>query len=407
MKIEGRMRSPAYTYLATKAYSMAEDGVTGPEYVETLELLRTVFNRGTCPGYLDGLESPVQSLYPDNRGFFIAEVDIEDRTIVTSFDEPVGLKDGLSIFDGDRKVGGFKVMDLDPIHVPFKIPDGRYQVYRTYDPRIDIIKNGIGATPKLDGSTERHRMKVVAEKQPVRHYDPELSFYVSSMKNLEAALPYAKRVYFDNLDRIAEAKEACGDRVECVALLPRFDADDSEIITDMPVMVNNVAQYRACRTAPKVYGSNVLNMFNSFFPLDLYQTTLSPELARNEVSDLISHYPGRCEVLAFGRNELMYTRDPGMESCSLKDEKEMVFPVYKDKRGYSHLLNSVDLYLLESLDELGRSGAVSVGLDLRKRPPALVRAVGEMCTRPNEKVKQKLFEMCGGTVTRGLYQRGV
>ena len=164
LKIEGRMRSPAYTYLASKAYSMAEDGIDGEEYDETLELLRTVFNRGTCHGYFDGVKSPVQSLYPDNRGFFIADVRIEDKTIVTEFDEPVGLKDGLSIFDGDRKVGGFKVMDLHPIHVPFKIPDGDYQIYRTYDPRIDVIKNEIGNTPKLNGDTQRTPVKLKFEK---------------------------------------------------------------------------------------------------------------------------------------------------------------------------------------------------------------------------------------------------
>ena len=407
LKIEGRMRSPAYTYLASKAYSMAEDGIGGEEYDETLELLRTVFNRGIGHGYFDGVESPVQSLYPDNRGFFIADVRIEDKTIVTDFEEPVGLKDGLSIFDGDRKVGGFKVMDLHPIHVPFKIPDGDYQIYRTYDPRIDVIKNEIGNTPKLNGDTQRPAVKLKFEKQPIRHYDPELSFYISTIKNLEAAMPYAKRVYFDNMDRIDEAMEICGNGIECVALLPRFDADDEFAFNDRPVMVNNPAQYRACKGAPRIYGSNILNMFNSYFPLNLYQTTLSVELSRNEVSDLISHYPGRCEVMAFGRTELMYTRDPGMETGTLKDEKEAVFPVYQDKRGYAHILNSVDLYLLDSLQELGRSGAVSVGLDLRKRPPALVKAVGEMCVRPSDKLREKLIEMCGGTVTRGLYQRGV
>lgn len=407
LKIEGRMRSPAYTYLASKAYSMAEDGIGGEEYEETLELLRTVFNRGTCDGYFGGIVSPVQSLYPDNRGFFIANVKIEDKTIVTRFDEPVGLKDGLSIFDGDRKVGGFKVMDLDPIHVPFKIPDGKYQIYRTYDPRIDVIKNEIGQAPKLNGDTPMPTVRVKTEKQPIRHYKPELSFYVSTMKGLEAAKPYAKRIYFDNIDRINEAMEACGDEVECVALLPRFDPKDEFVFKDRPVMVNNTAQYRACKGAPKIYGSNILNMFNSHFPLNLYQTTLSVELARNEVSDLISHYPGRCEVMAFGRTELIFTRDPAMETGSLKDEKDVVFPVYKDPHGYAHILNSVDLYLLDSLDELGNSGAVSVGLDLRKRPSALVKAVGEMCVRPSDKNREKLIEMCGGTVTRGLYQRGV
>ncbi len=406
LKIEGRMRSPPYTYLASKAYSMAMEGKSGEEFDETLELLRTVFNRGTCDGYLGGVVSPVQSLYPDNRGFFIAEVKIRNGTIISEIDEPVGLKDGLSIFSGDEKVGGFKVMDLDPIHVPFKIKDGIYQIYRTYDPRIDVIKNEIGNTPRFRGATPRPEVRVKLEKQPVRDLEPELSFYVSSIKNLEAALPYADRIYFDNMDKIDEAIEAAGD-TECVALLPRFDALDEFSFKDRPVMVNNPGQYRACKGAPRIYGSNLMNMFNSSFPMNLYQTTLSVELSRNEVSNLMAYYPGRTEVMAFGRTELMYTRDPAMDNGSLTDETGATFPVYKDGRGFSHILNSVDLDLLDLIPELGRSGVASVGLDLRKRPSALVKAVGAICTEQDDRLRSRLKQMCGGSTTRGLYARKV
>jgi len=406
LKIEGRMRSPPYTYLASKAYSMAVKGEEGEELDETLELLRTVFNRGTCSGYLGGIVSPVQSLYPDNRGFYIADVKIRDKTIVSEFDEPVGLKDGLSIFKGDEKIGGFKVMDLDPIHIPFKIPDGKYQIYRTYDPRIDVIKNDIGATPKFRGQTERAPVHLKLEKQPVRNPEPEFSFYVNTLKGLEAALPYADRVYFDNMDKLDEAMEMSGD-TECVALLPRFDSLDEFRFTDRPVMVNNPGQYRACKGAPRIYGSNLLNMFNSSFPLNLYQTTLSVELSRNEVSNLMSYYPGRTEVMAFGRTELMYTRDPGAQTGTLTDETGAAFPVYKDNRGFSHILNSVDLDLLDLVPELCRSGINSIGIDVRKRPPAVVKTVGEICMNPSDKAKAKLKEMCGGVTTRGLYARKV
>ncbi len=407
LKIEGRMRSPPYTYLATKAYSMAKAGASEEELADTLELLRTVFNRGTCPGYLGGVTSPVQSLYPDNRGFYIADVKIRDKTIVTDFDEPVGLKDGISIYKGDEKIGGFKIMDLDPIHVPFKIPDGEYQIYRTYDPRIDVIKNELGSTPRFKGATERPAVHIKLEKQPVKRAAPELSFYVSSIKNIEAALPYADRIYYDNMDKIDEAMEVCDGKAECVALLPRFDPTDEFSFTDRPVMINNPGQYRACKGAPRIYGSNILNMFNSSFPLDLFQTTLSVELSRNEVSNLMSYYPGRTEVMAFGRTELMYTRDPAMESGSLKDEMGVEFPVYKDNRGYAHILNSVDINLLDLIPELTGSGVSSIGLDLRKRPSSLVRTVGEVCTNPTDKMKARLREMCGGNFTRGLYARKV
>ncbi len=406
LKIEGRMRSPAYAYLSAKVYSMAEDGDFLDEFHESLELLKTVFNRGTCHGYLDGVVSPVQSLYPDNRGFYLGEVRVEDRSFRwdPAF-EPIGIKDGLSLFDGDVKVGGFKVLEMDPVRIPFKIPDGRYQVYRTYDPRIDVIKNEIGATPKLDGKTPRHHVDLALPKQPRRDSRPEVSVYVNTMKTLEAALPYARRIYFEHGDKIDEAREACAGRAELVDLLPRFDALD-ECVSDGPVMVNGPGQYMACRKASRIYASSVFNCYNSWFPLDVHQVTLSVELSRNEVSDLISRLPTRAEVMAFGRTELMYSRDPGLEPGAIVDETGASFPVYRDKRGFARILNSVDLFLLDSLQELGGSGVSSVGIDLRKRPPALAKAVGEYIKRPDPKLREKIEQMCGG-FTYGLYRHGL
>lgn len=406
LKIEGRMRSPAYAYLSAKVYSMAEDGDFSEEYQESLKLLRTVFNRGTCSGYLDGVVSPVQSLYPDNRGFHLGEVEIRDRTFSWNGEEPIGVKDGISIFDGDEKVGGFKVVETDPIRIPFKIPDGRYQIYRTYDPRIDVIKNIIGNTPKLDGRTQRPHDVLELPKLPHRNRVPEYSVYVNSIKTLDAILPYVDRVYFEHGDRLTEAREACVARnVECVDLLPRFDPLD-EIVPEGPVMVNSPGQYRLCRGASRIYASSVFNCYNSWFPLDVYQTTLSVELSRNEVSDLIAHRQGRAEVMVFGRTELMYSRDPGIASGAIVDEKEAAFPVYRDKRGYAHILNSVDLFLLDSAEELGGSGVMSMGIDLRKRPPVLAKAVGQYIRKPDPKLRAKLEEMCGG-FTYGLYRRGL
>ena len=406
LKIEGRMRSPAYAYLSAKVYSMAEDGDFSEEYGEAMRLLRTVFNRGTCDGYLEGVVSPVQSLHPDNRGFFLGEVDVVDRAFRWNDEEPIGVKDGLSLYSGDEKVGGFKVVETDPFRIPFRIPDGRYQLYRTYDPRIDEVKNAIGPTPKLDGRTPRRHEGLDLQKLPHRDVRPEFSAYVSTIKTLDAVLPYVRRVYFERGERSQEAKEACGPAgVEFVDLLPRFDPLD-EFVSDGSVMVNGPGQLRACRDARRIYASSVFNCYNSWFPQGIHQVTLSLELSRNEVSDLIAHRPGRVEVMAFGRSELMYSRDPALPQGTIVDEKEASFPVYRDARGFVHVLNSVDLFLRDSVDELGRSGVSSVGLDLRKRPPALAKAVGEYCKRPDERLRAKIEQMCGG-FTYGLYRKGV
>jgi putative protease len=405
LKIEGRMKSPTYAYLTAKAYRMARDGITGPEYDETLEMMDIVFNRGSAPAYLDGVKTIVQPLYPDNRGVYLCDATVKNNTIVSEVPD-IHPGDGLSLYSGFDKIGGFRVKDTEHLLLPFKLPNGDYELRKTDDARFEDIRRSFSEVPKLTGDTQRRPVTLKLPKQPVRHYKPELSFYVSTLKTLKAALPYADRIYFDDPAKIEQAKDLCGD-VELVNLLPRFDALDEEAVTDMPVMVNNAGQYRACRKAPRIYASNIMNVFNSYFPMDVYQTTISTELARNEVSDLISYYPGRCEVMAFGRMELMYSRDPGSDDTVLKDEREASFPVYRDSRGFTRVLNSVDLYLLDSIEELGNSGAVSLGLDLRKRPPELAKAVGEMCRNPDQKNKDRIFAMCGGTVTRGLYQRGV
>lgn len=406
LKIEGRMRSPAYAYLSTRVYSLAEKGDFGEEYEESLALLRTVFNRGTCDGYLGGVKSAVQPLHPDNRGFYLGEVSVRDRAFGWSGEEPIGRKDGLSLFSGDEKVGGFKVTDMDPIRIPFKIPDGRYQLYRTYDPRIDDVKNLIGNTPKLDGKTARHHADMALPKLPHRNLRPETSAYVNTLKTLDAVLPYADRVYFERSDKSGEAKEMCvAAGKEFVDLLPRFDPLDEAPISGS-VMVNSPGQLRTCRNAEKIYASSVFNCYNSWSLPDIYQATLSVELSRNEVSDLIAHRPGRAEVMAFGRTELMYTRDPGLANGNLKDEKDASFPAYRDRRGYARILNSVDLFLLDSVEELGRSGVSSLGIDLRKRPPVLAKAVGEYLRKPDQKQRDRIEQMCGG-FTSGLYRKGV
>ena len=103
----------------------------------------------------------------------------------------------------------------------------------------------------------------------------------------------------------------------------------------------------------------------------------------------------------------MYTRDPGLGKGSLIDEKEASFPVYTDGRGFGRLLNSVDLFLLDSIDELGRSGVASIGIDVRKRPPALAAAVGRYSRRTDPALREKIAAMCGGELTQGLYKRGL
>ncbi len=405
-KIEGRMRSQAYAYLASKVYSSVNRGLDPSEYEEDLALLKTVFNRGYCDGYLGGVVSPVQMTYADNRGYFLGRASFKNRKFDTSdLKEAVGVRDGISLYDGDVKVGGFKLSAVGKTASPFDIPDGTYDVYRTYDPRIDVIKNMVGDVPKFSGETERrpvHSRPRIAERQ--KRDLPEMSFYVGSVRNLEAVLPYADRVYYEECDSLAEAQEVCDAAgKEIVTIAPRFDPHWKPD-TSRPFMVHTPGQYMP-KKDDRVYASYNMNVFNSRVSMPFYQTTLSVEMSDREIEYLAQHYPGRLEVMVFGRTELMCTRDPGMKNGILEDEKGYRFPVYRDSHGLAHILNSTDLMLLPYLRQLGSFGIDSAGIDVRKRPERIAKAVAKAFAENNVGMKLDLTGLCGG-INYGAYLRG-
>ncbi len=113
LKIEGRMKGPAYVGTVVKNYRAALDRMAGdPERFATdpgaLQELESVFNRGLSPGYFTGdlgpdLMSPVR---PSNRGRFVGRVkeyDGKRRRVLVGLEEEIQEGDGLEIW---VKVGG-------------------------------------------------------------------------------------------------------------------------------------------------------------------------------------------------------------------------------------------------------------------------------------------------------------
>jgi len=401
-KIEGRMRSPVHTYLTSKIYSMMKRNEFTEELEKMKNLLMTIFNRGYGTGYMDGMSRVVQPAYPDNRGYFIAAVDIRNKR----FDADgldINVRDGLSVFKSEEKIGGFKVSGTGRITVPFDIRDGHYEVYRTYDPRIDEIKNRISGIPNLVG-TKKMGVSVFEPKvTPRTKRKSELSFYVSSLKILKEVMRYADRVYFEMNDETSAAVALCNEHgKEMVTILPRFSPMDDTVAG--PVMIHNPGQMKISDDA--VYGSCHMNMFNSMFPSGLRQVTLSPELSKKEIGIICDRYSGRLEQMVFGRTELMITRDPEMDNCTLTDERGFQFPVYRDSGGMSHILNSADLLLIDRIDELEAFGIDSLGIDLRKRPAELAAKVAKAFFDRDADRKDEISKICG-SITRGHWMRGV
>lgn len=402
VKIEGRMRSPAHSYLTSKVYSLTNKGGPQQEIDQSIALLKTIFNRGYGEGYMNGAADIVQTLYPDNRGSYLGTVEIKKgRFDPKGMD--INIKDGVSIFSGESKIGGFKVPD-NAVSVPFKIKDGTYDIYRTYDPRIDSIKNAFTPTPNFNGKTKRPPSAKLPHGTDRRPRKADISIYASSLKVLDAVKGNADRIYFESNAQVDEARDICASLdIEMVEILPRFTVNDT--VAKGAAMVHSVGQMRANRNNV-TYGSYYMNIFNSFFKNDMHQVTLSTELSRGEIKDTLKRYDGRVEQMVFGRTEMMVTRDPDIKAGTIKDEKGFVFPVYRDKDGWAHILNSSDLFLLESLDELERMGVDSFGIDLRRRPASIAKAVAHAFAKRDMNRKDEIKEMCG-SITYGHYFKGL
>ena len=405
IKIEGRAKKPVYAYLTAKIYSMIREGRTGPELDEALYQLKIVFNRGSSVGYLGGIQPIVQPVYSGSRGVYLCEADIRNNRI-QGMVEGISEGDGMMICKGSDIIGGFNVRNTSDIKVPFRIKDGWYELRKTSDPRIQAISDVYENGPVLRGNTSRRKVKLKLNKHHIKPVKPELSFYISDLEGLDAALPYADRIYFDNPLLESKASGLCGD-VEFVRMLPRFDALDEYSYNDVPVMISNLAHYKSCIDAPRIYASSVMNIFNPFNNLDVYQTTLSIEMSQKDIANFTPYYNGRCEVMAFGRIEVMYTREPSLKEGIITDENGRTFHVYKDTRGFTRVQNSSDADLLDNIDELGGYGVSSIGLDLRNRSPELIQAVGDMCRNPDQEKHDLIFDLCGRRTTQAMWVRGV
>lgn len=409
IKLEGRMRGEAYAYMSALCYSKALRMIESRNSndiisAEDLLDLETVFNRGMGHGYLDGLEKVVNPLFADNRGKYLGQHAVENNVLlVPSNDILVG--DGLALYSGTTKIGGLRVEDRLRPRLTFPVKDDVYDVYRNSSARILSLQNVDKSERHLEKIKDRKSATLKLPQVKRSHARGELSFYVSSLKCLQAVLPFATRIYYEYNRSLDEALSLCQEaNIEIVAILPRF-SPYAEEETSIPMMVNSVDQMQRFY-GKRLFGSYHLNLFNSHFVSDLYQTTISPELSRDEISLLSRQYPGRLEQMVFGRLELMVTRDPEMDDGTLVDEKKYKFPVYRDRFGLSHILNSADLMLLEHLDDLDRMGIESYGIDLRRRPTALAALVAKSFAERDFDKRREIKNACG-QVTYGHYLRGV
>jgi putative protease len=410
IKIEGRMRSPVYVYLAAKVYSAAvERASKGEEPLVTpreRELMETAFNRGFTGGYLCG-DRVVQRAFPESRGLPLGPGQVSGGMLGLTSDL-LAAGDGVTLYRGDEKVGGFEVKGGPgalSLPIPFPLPDGAYAVYKTKDRGFDAIERSLSGLSFAEQAVGRRDLPFGTPAVERGRRWAEVSAYVSSLKALQQVVEHVDRVYYEWGPRFDEARSACAKAgVEFVAMLPRVAPAIPEC-DEENIMVHSVGQ-AAKFGGRRLFGHYSLNIFNSLNLPRLHQSTASVELSREDLSDLLSHLPGRVEVMAFGRVELMVTRDPTIREGTLVDERGARFPVYRDSTGYAHVLNCADLFLLDYVNELEAMGVDSLGLDLRRKRAEVAELVARAFAERDISKKSAIKRRCGA-ITSGHYLRGV
>ena len=413
LKIEGRMRSPQYVYLTSMVYRRAIERAregTSPLITEReRELLEVVFNRGFSGGYLKDKEL-IQPSYPESRGRPLGTASVKDGRLEMPR-HTLCPSDGISLYRGDVKVGGFDLkpsdLQVDVVQAvpPFPLADGVYAVYKTKDRELPAIEAAVSKIKFQEGEAVRRAVELPTRRMRRGERESELSFYVSSVAVLKAVLPYADRIYFDGTKQMAEATRLCEEEgKELVQMLPRLSLDEARV-ESTAVMVHTIDQYDLHKDR-RVYGSYHMNVFNSHTLPRMWQWTLSPELTREEMFEVLSHTDQKCEVMAFGRLELMLSRDPTLPEGTLIDERGVRYPVYRDKEGFVHILHSADLLLLEKVPELRAMGVDSLGIDVRRRHPDLAAFVAKAFRETDMMAMEGLRRKCG-RCSLGHYRKGV
>ncbi|MDQ1280317.1 MAG: family peptidase [Thermoproteota archaeon] len=414
LKIEGRMRSPLYVYVTSKVYSNAiQRAEAGKEPLITereKELLEVAFNRGYGNGYLFGEKDVTHPIYAGSRGFLLGKF-YSDSEKITIKAENLRLGDGLTLYKDDEKIGGFEVREDDKkdglliLHPPFNIQSGEYTIYKTRDREFNLILDKIKAMEFPSFSPKKKQREFTLRSTKRKETKGELSFYISSLKSLEKVIPYANRVYFEWNNQFEEASIICEKQgVECVLILPRlsFDFPDTDAES---LMINSIDQYQKY-SHRKLYGSYYMNFFNSCTIPELFQYILSVENSKDDIKKITEHYKGRLEAMVFGRIELMVSRDNSLEAGVLVDQKRVRFPLYRDRFGFTHILNSSYLFLMDYLEDLEGFGVNSFGIDLRRSFPELAEIVAKAFYERDLSKKGIIKKKCN-SITARHYIRGV
>jgi len=222
-------------------------------------------------------------------------------------------------------------------------------------------------------------------------------------------------------------------------LKPLFESDISGVMVDY---LGDAKALKANEKKKNLYGSAGLNIWNHLTVQELSpifkSLTLSPELSVSEIKQVVenSNIPRiQFELMVQGNLEVLVSEDclpcvikdknviykSENEFLGLEDSKNRIFPIRLDIECRTHILNSVELCLLDHLPSILNIGLDSLVIDTRTKPAKYAKKMFSIYQRGLEKtiekepslnnellnLKKKAKRISNGGITTGNFLREV
>lgn len=441
LKIEGRMKGPAYVASAVSAYRKALDGqkVSSEDY----DMLLKAFSRGQsftkgCYGGEKGkammnTETSNDNVFASADKSFTKSLESywkegnEKKKIpitgklaigkVTEFSISDGINTAISTVDTEINVRGqktdenFALAQLSRLgQTPYEMKEFNCEVGAdAYFSAAQLNALRRDAVAKLSSLRENKRSFSGNIKITEPEKKPKGEFYISAdVKNFgqaEALIKAGARVYVPYyLGNVPGAYAAVVPNV--------YKALPKELSYSYVVAGSIGAAYYAKSLGKKVIADYSMNVFNEFSAQNFDGIVLSAELSLRECEHLASYAP--VEVVAYGYIPVMTSANCvlraagkcGGGDCSrcnrsvkMTDRKNANWTV-KTNKGINELYNSVPIFMADKLDEIKRAGITGARLCFTDETPEECVEIYRMYTGESRVVLPQNY-------TRGHFYRSL
>lgn len=378
-KLEGRLRSPRYTALATRVYRLAVDSYYKGEFQvpeRELKELALEFNRDFTEGYLFDAADIIAPETPRNRGLFLGVLG-EDMRI--TLHEPLVVGDGIGIWT-KAGIDGAVIKEIerdgkqvsradrgDTVRLSIRAAAGD-TIYKTSSTEPLHFAPLEHPNPELATPARVTRRMALPELTPRESDGQELLVKVYARSDAEAALQAgATRVFYSIFaDDFSESMalpyipRILADEEAADALHRIAESDPTAVLLGNLGLLPSLDCSGATRRIYLKYSANIFNDLDVAF-VHRYGAVpvVSPELTLTELAAFRSK---DFAVLVHGRPVLMTTKYP-LPCERLEDERGFVFPVRREFT-YTQILNSRPMGLFNDVQRLCEVGITKFFLDL-------------------------------------------